>query len=213
MKYVIMCGGVYTVFDEPKQLSVVRGERLIERTIRLLKENGCNDICITSNDERFEQFGVPVLHHKNEYKSENGTLSGYWLDAFFPHFPGDTEVTFVFGDVYFTEDAIRAIVNCDRPWNTLFGSKIAANPWHKNWGEPFAYVVKDYETFMQGVNDVKELYDKGMLVRHPIVWELYRYLNGFDINVQRVSSATFVIIDDETIDCDSQRIVEELNGK
>ena len=44
MKYVIMCGGYYQNFKEtPKQLSVVNGERIVDRTIRLLKENGIEE--------------------------------------------------------------------------------------------------------------------------------------------------------------------------
>ena len=213
MIYVIMCGGYYDVWKEPKQLAIVNGERIIDRTIRLLRENDVGSIAISSNDPRFEDLGVPVLHHLNEYRSENGQLTGYWLDAFYPHFDKTDEVTFIFGDVYFSEDAMRQIVNCQRPGNTLFGSKIAENPWHKNWGEPFAYVVKDYETFMRGVQTVKDMFDAGALARHPIVWELYRFLNGLDINIQQVRPGTFVAIDDETIDLDSPTRVADLEKK
>ena len=38
-KYILMCGGKYKQFKKPKHLSVIKGEVLIERTIRLLKEN------------------------------------------------------------------------------------------------------------------------------------------------------------------------------
>ena len=47
---IIMCGGVYDNFKIPKPLSVINGETLLERTIRLLKENGIEDILISSND-------------------------------------------------------------------------------------------------------------------------------------------------------------------
>ena len=40
MKYVIMCGGDYKdQFETPKPLLEVNGEKLVERTVRLLKEN------------------------------------------------------------------------------------------------------------------------------------------------------------------------------
>ena len=54
---VIMCGGIYQYWKEPKAMSIVRGERLIERTIRLLKENGIDasidshHFCPTSQEE------------------------------------------------------------------------------------------------------------------------------------------------------------------
>ena len=37
MKYIIMCGGDYKDFKIPKQLSLIKGERVVDRTIRLLK--------------------------------------------------------------------------------------------------------------------------------------------------------------------------------
>ena len=40
MRVIIMCGGTYSEFEKHKALSVVNGETLVERTIRLLKENG-----------------------------------------------------------------------------------------------------------------------------------------------------------------------------
>lgn len=221
MIYVIMCGGTYTEFDYPKQLSVVKGERLVERTIRLLKGAGIqeSDIKISSNDERFDEFGVERLENpNNKYKSVDGVTSGYWLDAFWPYFTFGQKVTFLFGDVWFTEEAIRKIVAYPKNFpgnkNVLFGTGLAANALQKNWGEPFAYVVNDYRTFMAGVRVVKALQDEGKLKRKAIVWELYRCLNGLDVNVQQVLVGdTFFIIDDGTIDCDEPARVKELNDR
>ena len=39
-KVIIMCGGHYEKFKEHKALSIINGEPLVQRTIRLLKENG-----------------------------------------------------------------------------------------------------------------------------------------------------------------------------
>jgi glycosyltransferase involved in cell wall biosynthesis len=198
-----MCGGYYEHFKTPKQLSVVNGERLVERTIRLLKENGVQDIVITSNDERFDGLGVERLEHSNSYRYENGKLNGYWLDAFYPHFSPGTQVTYIFGDVYFTENAIQTIVKYDSKVNTLFGSKY----------EPFAYKVVDYPTFMQGVDDVKKMQDEGKTNRVPIVWELYRYLSGLDVNVHATTPETFVLINDGTDDADSPDKAKLLDKK
>ena len=63
MKYVIMCGGKYWNWSTPKQLVKINGERLVERTIRLLGENGVKDIAISSNDSQFCTFDVPMLMH------------------------------------------------------------------------------------------------------------------------------------------------------
>jgi choline kinase len=203
-----MAGGQYQDFETPKQLTVINGECLVDRTIRLLRENGIKDIYITSNDKRFDYSDAPRLKHYNSYKVEDGIQYGYWLDAFFPLFKPTEKVCFMFGDVYYTEEAIRTIVDLECTKNTLFGTSDAKNENHENWGEPFAYKVVDYKAFMEGIEAVKKMQDDGLTKRMPIVWELYRYLNGLDINVQQVLDETYVCVDDGTMDVDTLDKVE-----
>jgi choline kinase len=202
MKYIIMCGGEYKAFKKPKQLTEVNGETLIGRTIRLLKENGITDIYISSNDPRFDEYAPRLENKNNNFVVDNGKVEGYWLDAFYPI---NEEVCYIFGDVYFSPEAIKTIVEYESNENTLFGNSIAKNEEHKNWGEPFAYKVKKYNKFMQGVKEVKKLYDEGKIKRHPIVWELYRYLHNLDINTQVITD-DYVAIDDYTIDIDAPEV-------
>ena len=207
MKYIIMCGGDYKDFKIPKQLSLIKGERVVDRTIRLLKENGVTDINISSNNPIFDSCGVTRLEHDNKFTLEKGNSTGMWLDAFYPV----TEpVVYLWGDVYFTDEAIKTIVNYKTNKNVLFGTSDALNKYHQNWGEPFAYIVNDIKTFFDGVESVKKLFHEGKIVRHPIVWELYRYLHGLDINVQRITE-DYVCIDDGTIDIDDEGRISELN--
>ena len=202
---IIMCGGKYKEFRTPKQLSIVKGERLIDRTIRLLKENGINDIYISSNNPIFDSCNVQRLEHSNDFDEEIN--KGYWLDAFYPV---DKPVIYLWGDVYFTNEAIKTIVNYKTNKNVLFGTSDALNKYNNNWGEPFAYIVNDYKAFFKGINEVKKLYDKGKVKRNSIVWELYRYLHNLDINVQRITT-DYVCIDDGTIDIDKPEQIEILN--
>ena len=213
MKYVIMCGGEYSNFETPKQLTIINGECLVDRTIRLLRENGIDDIYISSNDKRFDNCDATRLEHNNTYRYENGVLKGYWLDAFYPFFKPSDKVCFMFGDVYYTEEAIRTIVGLKCSKNTLFGTSDAKNEQHENWGEPFAYKVVDYETFMNGVKAVKKMQDEKKTKRVPIVWELYRYLNSLDVNIQQVLDETYICIDDGTIDVDEPNKIEIIKEK
>lgn len=212
MKYVLMCGGEYEDFDTPKQLIVIKGERLADRTIRLLKEAGAKEIYISSNDSRFDSCGVPRLEHPNSFKLNNGVCTGYWLDAFYPFFKDSDKVTYLYGDVFYTEHAIDLIVNYKTDKNILFGTSDAKNEGHFNWGEPFAYIVNNYREFINGIQAVKQMQDEGLLLRTAITWELYRYLNHLDVNVQRVLDETYVTIDDGTIDVDNPSQIEKLNG-
>lgn len=207
-KYIILCGGEYKEFKTPKHFTKIKGERIIDRTIRLLKENGVKEIYISSNNPMFDNLGVERLENKNNDYIED--TQGYWLDAFYPT---EEKVRYIFGDVYFTEDAIKKIVNYKTDKDMLFGTSDAKNEFHENWGEPFCYIVNHPKEFHEGIKKIKKLYDEGKTKRHPIVWELYRYLNGLDINTQMVIDDTYEVIDDGTMDVDTKEEAEELNKK
>ena len=211
-KYVIMCGGTYKQFETPKQLSLIKGERVVDRTIRLLKENKIEDIVITSNNPIFDSCGVPRLENDKNVWTYQTNDNDYWLDAFYPNFNENDKIVFIWGDVYFTDNAIKTIVEYKTDKNVLFGTSDAKNKHHQNWGEPFAYIVNDYKRFMNGVEAVKKLYDEGKVNRQPIVWELYRYLHGLDINVQRITE-DYVCIDDGTMDIDIPEDIKAMNER
>ena len=107
MKIIIMCGGVYDEFKEPKQLTEICGEKLLERTIRLLKENGIEDIAISTNSNSFNYLNVEILNNKkDEYISygvnENKLSKSSWLNAYYPI---NEPVCYMHGDVYFSDEA------------------------------------------------------------------------------------------------------------
>lgn len=214
MDYIIMCGGTYTQFDTPKQLSVVNGERLVERTIRLLRENGINNIYVSATDPIFNYLDVPILVHDNTslvWDTETNKVTGYWIDAYYPT---DKPVTYLHGDVYYTEDAIKKIINLKPKVNTFIGNEIARNKEHHNWGEPFGWIVVDQKKFRKAIKDTKKLQDEGKLERgYAISWELYRVHEGTDPNYMLINDDTYLSIDDNTIDIDAPYQIEELNSK
>lgn len=207
---IIMCGGVYDNFKTPKPLSIINGETLLERTIRLLKENGIKDILISSNDKQFEAY-APVVYHENSYKVINNTIYGYWVDAYLDL---DEPCVYLHGDVYYSEAAIRKIVDYNACYNTFIGNEVARNKEHKNWGEPFGWIVVDQKKFKEGIAKTKKLQDEGKLERgYAISWELYRVLNNLDPNKQYIYDNTYLSIDDETIDIDAPWQIEKLNER
>ena len=206
-----MCGGYYENFTTPKALSVIKGETLVERTIRLLKENGIEDISISTNNEAFDYIDIPKLRHFNSYMYRNGKVEGYWIDAYYPT---KEPCVYLHGDVYYTEAAIKKIVNYNACYNTFIGNEVARNKEHKNWGEPFGWIVVDQKKFREGIEKTKKLQDEGKLERgYAISWELYRVLNKLDPNKQYIYDNTYIIIDDETIDIDAPEQIEELNKR
>lgn len=208
-KIIIMCGGEYSHFKQHKALSVINGETLLDRTIRLLKENGIEDIYISATDPVFNKY-PNVLHHTNTYKYKDGKQHGYWVDAYYPT---NEPTIYLHGDVYYTSSAIRKILNLNPSVNTFIGNQYALNEAKTKVGEPFGWIIVDTDKFHKAIEETKRLQDEGKCNRMPVSWELYQVLNGNDVNGFDISTDTYLAIYDETIDIDSPEQIEILEKK
>ena len=199
MKYIVMCGGTYAKWQTPKHLVKIHGEPLVARTIRLLRENGVNDIAISSNDERFEQFGVPVLHHINPYHLPDGSDAVTpWLDAFYPTFE---PVCYLMGDVVFSPEAIKTIVETDTDDIQFFASAPPfASNYCKPWAEPFGFKVVDTKMFFRAIKETKEYEKQGCFYRQPVSWELWQVIKGTEL--AKIDYTNYCVINDYTCDID-----------
>lgn len=209
-KYIIMCGGNYsTYFEKPRQLSVVMEEVLVERTIRLLRENGIKDISISTNYRDFDYIGVPILEHNNSYRTEGNEVKGYWCDAFYPM---DEPVCYVFGDVYFSEEAIKKIVETDTDDIEFFGSKPPfAENYHKNHEEPFALKVVNNKHLKEAIEKTKKWEDEGKFWRKPLMWELWTVIKGTQLQTKAGEyPADYVVINDYTSDIDRKGDIRKI---
>lgn len=194
MRYIIMCGGDYHT-ETPKQLREYgTGLSIIERTILFLQNAGVDDIAISTNDERFERLGLPILHHENNFG--NG---GRWLEAFYPM----TEpCCYIFGDVFFSHNAIRTIVKTETKSVEFFASAPPFSPdYIKQWAEPFAFKVQDPIAFQNAIAITKRLADEGKFYRDPIAWELWQVIKGTPLN--KVDYTNYHVINDYTTDFDT----------
>lgn len=200
MLYIIMAGGTYDKWDRPKHLTELKGEPLVARTIRLLRENGVEDIAISSNSALFEQFGVPVLHHYNPYTLPvNDRATTPWLDAFYPM---EEPVCYIFGDVVFSPEAIKTIVEADTDSIEFFASAKPLPPiYPKHWAEPFAYKVKDTRRFFKAIEVTKQYDEQGLFKRQPVSWELWQVIKGTPLN--KVDYTNYHVINDYTCDIDT----------
>lgn len=199
MKYIIMCGGQYQRWSTPRHLVKVNGEVILERTIRLLRENGVEDIAISSNNPIFGVWGLPLLMHENSYNA-NGydNFTGYWCDAFYPT---DEEVCYIFGDVYFSPEAIKTIVETDTDDIEFFASAPPFPPeYRKPWAEPFALKVKNTEHLKNAISLTKQYQDQGLFKRKPIMWELWQVIQATPLN--QINYNNYTVINDYTCDID-----------
>lgn len=200
MKYIIMCGGTYQRWDTPRQFIQINGEPVVARTIRLLRECGVKDIVISSNNAIFEAFGVPVLRHQNTYNARGyNDFTGYWCEAFYPT---DEPACYIFGDVVFTPEAMRTIVETETDDIEFFAS---APPfgygYRKQYAEPFALKVVNQVHLRQAIEDCKKLDDVGAFRRRPIMWELWQVITGCTLN--HIDYGSYTVINDSTCDIDN----------
>ncbi len=204
MKYIILCGGKYPKWETPRQLLEINGEQIVQRTIRILRENGVDDIAITANGNDFDHLGVEIIHHNNPFI---GYTSGqYWVDAF----PlGDDPVCYMLGDVFFSENAIKTIVETKTEDIEFFASAppFAAN-YTRQWAEPFAFKVTNTNHFSKAVRETKRLQDEGKFRRIPIAWELWQVIKHTPLNL--IDYDNYTAINDYTTDIDCASDVDNL---
>ena len=197
MKYIIMCGGTYPDWDEPRQLIRINGEPIVARTIRLLREAGVTDIAISTNDNRFEKFGVPILRHENRFEGHDDNGGGSWVEGFYLT---DEPVCYLLGDVIFSPDSIKTIVNTDTQDVEFFASAPPfSSDYIKPYAEPFAFKVKKQWYFKTAIEAVKALEAVGIFNRRPIAWELWQVIKGTRLNEVITN---YTVINDYTCDID-----------
>ncbi len=206
MKFIIMAGGVYSAWETPRQLTQIRGEPLVGRTIRLLKEAGVDDIAISTHDERFNGFGVPLLHHENTFHGYEGGI-GTWVEAFYPM---KDAACYLMGDVFFSPEAVKTIVETETEGIAFFAS---APPFDhryiKPYAEPFGFKVADQKAFRSAIETVKTLEQAGAFFRRPIAWELWQVIQGTPLNLIMTD---YTVINDYTCDIDRAEDAERLRG-
>ena len=208
MKYIIMCGGKYYKWQQPRQMIEINCEKIVVRTIRLLREAGAQDIVISATDARFAAFGVPVITHDNDFDVREDGTGGCWASAFYPM----TEpACYLMGDVVFSPDAIRTIVKTRVDGIMFFASSPPFSPYYtKPWAEPFAFKVTDQNRFRQAINFCKANVNNGTFLRHPIAWELWQVINGE--SPRAINFDNYVAINDYTCDVDRPEDAEKIEN-
>ena len=200
MKYILLCGGKYLKWEKPRQLTQLGKETVIGRTVRLLRENGVEDIAISTDNPAFDFLGLETIRHENPFVSNGGTQSvaGHWVDAFPLR---DEPSCYIFGDVVFSENAIKTIVETETDDIEFFASAPPFSPlYFKRYAEPFAFKVVNTEHFRAAVEEAKR--NAHRFVREPIAWELWQIITNAPYNI--IDFSNYVAINDFTCDIDSE---------
>ena len=201
MKYIIMCGSNHQYINGiPRQLVTIKDERILDRTIRLLRDCGVTDIAVTSLDRNFEDCGVEVIRYNSH---------GPWVCCFLPR---SEPTCYIFGDVYFSYNAIETIVRTQTDDIEFFASAPPFSPeYSKPWGEPFAFKVVDQGRFRKAIEKVKEMREQNQFNREPIAWELWQVIKGTPIN--QIDYTNYTVINDYTCDVDCEADVINIERK
>ena len=193
MKYIIMADGKgvrwHNYNDIPKHFAIVNGEPIIVRTVRLLNEmdKGCS-VIITSHDERYEIEGAV------RYEPQNNVLE---IDRFTEELIED-DICFLYGDTYYSEEALRKIIGTDTEDIIFFGN-------HKSI---VAIKVRDGSLFREHVHRVRELFLEGKIEK-CIGWQVYQSFTGLPFEGKTIGKS-FEILSDDTEDFNTP---EEYNNR
>lgn len=185
MRFVIMADGKGTRWDNfmgiPKHLAKVDGEPILARTVRLLNEmtDRQAEVIVTSHDERYE-FEGSRRHEPLDNKLE--------IDRFTAELIED-DTCFLYGDTYYTEEALRSILDTYTDDLIFFGNNKSI----------VAVKIKDSQLFKQHVDNVKKLFLAGKIDR-CVGWQVYQSFTGQDFANTAVPSEKFILLGEKTTD-------------
>lgn len=215
---IIIAAGEATRWDNylgvEKHFIEIEGEPIIHRTVRLLNEQGVDDVWVVGKDDRYDIQGstlyVPTFHP--EYYDADKFLNSkdLWLH--------DARNLVLYGDVYFTERAIWKImhppydpVSESKPVRDRSGWYLYARPFGSDTtgngdGECFAQAImpNDLRQHERELFNLVEDFKEGRLGRIG-GWEHYRRMIGLPENMlhRHLVGDNFINVDDWTDDFDT----------
>ena len=177
MKYIIMAGGPATRWrnyqNTTKHLIKIGNENLLERIVRQLQENGCEEIFIISDNPLYEVPGSTRLPLIYDYKLYNMFYKKYLNE----------ECVYLYGDTWYNDDIIRTIVNQKTENIDFFGTTESI----------VGIKVVNHNSFKYYVDDmVKNDIDRAG-------WALYRRINKIKDDEEIRVCDNLVLVDEEEI--------------
>lgn len=172
----------------PKHLIRIKGETLLEHTVKLVKKyDPKSEVIITSHDPRYEIEGAV------RYEPQNNILE---IDRFTRELIEDN-ICFLYGDTYYTDTAMRRIVFEESEDLLFFGTKKSI----------VAIKVADSSVFRTHVDNVRSLYLKGE-IEHCIGWQVYQSFMGLPFDEKKIDG-NYVYLEDSTQDFNTPDDLEQ----
>jgi hypothetical protein len=176
MRVLILCAGEGSRWNNNKNVTkhmvVIEGEVLVERTVRqFLKYT--DDIVIVSDG------GLPDIPGTSSYIAKKSKKHKD-MDKFLSSHEqwSDDRTIIVYGDVYFTDEAVEIIATNHRKWCFFLRDK-KSEITGKPWGEIFAFSFDGYFNKVM-LQTLKNIIFRSVVQDTPLPagWTLLRYLLG-----------------------------------
>ena len=162
-----------------KHFIEIDGETIIERTIRLVRKYDPNaELIVTTHKPNYEFEGVTRYEPLNNH---------YEIDRFTVELI-DNDVCFLYGDTYYTEEAIQQIVFNQNNSLLFFGTL----------KKMVAIKVNDKEQMLEHCRQVRQLF-RNNKIEKCIGWQLYQSFENLPFGAPQIHDH-FVLIEDETSD-------------
>ena len=181
----------------------INDERLIDRTVRLLKDR-------LSAKDKIVIGGYEEIEGCENYITSEKSFEGHIMDVVKKFSKNRTKIVFFYGDCYYTEAYVDFVLNykADK-WGWV--CRMDANPYTgKIWGEGYGMIVAEGKEFVAKTAEWLQLVEDHK-VDNSNKWNWNRYLNGLnDIYTHHIGkpSPHDIIWDkDETDDFDYARDV------
>ena len=196
MKYVIMADGKGKRWNNhdniPKHFVIVIGETIISRVVRLIRKYDKDaDVIITSHDLRYEIAGA------RRYEPKNNVLE---IDRFTEELIEDN-MCFLYGDTYYSEEAMKLIVDTEVEDLQFFGTERSI----------VAIKIKDSSVFKYHVDNVRNLFLKGK-IEQCIGWQVYQSFLNLPFGIKQVVDK-YIYLCDNTQDFNSPIDLQNVKGE
>lgn len=183
MKYIVMADGKelrwHSYTGIHKWEIRVDGERLLDRTVRLVHAFDPDaEVLITSHCETLSVSGAVRYEPLNNHLE----IDRFTWELIAP------DVVFLYGDCFYSEQAIQTIVSSATEGVLFFGNR----------DRIFAVRVGDEMLFRDHVSSVRRKFLNGEIAE-CIGWQVYQSLQGLPFGERKIDG-NYILIEDETRD-------------
>lgn len=184
-----------------KHFIQIDNESILHRTVRLIHKYSPNDhsIFIVGSGDEYVINGTQLI---TPVKNPGFADADKYLNSL-NYWNRDGRTVIFFGDTYWTQDAIKKVLNYNKKEWFMFGRPRISKITGCRYASLFAVVLwnHEHETFQKHLLKIVKEYHEGKLKRTQ-GWELYRSILGFPPTDIMLFNGHFKLIDDFTQDFD-----------